>query len=47
MRLTPILIAEGRKEDLRKKYEQKFSIDPELKDLLLPKMRRIRSRNYI
>ena len=33
MRLTPILIAEGRKEDLRKKYEQKFSIDPELEAL--------------
>ena len=33
MRLTPILIAEGRKEDLRKKYEEKFSIDPELEAL--------------
>jgi len=29
MRLAPILIAEGRKEDLRKKYEEKFSADPE------------------
>jgi hypothetical protein len=29
MRLAPILIIEGRKEDLRKKYESKFSADPE------------------
>ena len=29
MRLVPILIIEGRKEDLRKKYEEKFSADPE------------------
>ena len=34
MRLTPILIAEGRKEDLRKKYEQKFSADPEHLEIL-------------
>jgi len=34
MRLTPILIAEGRKEDLRKKYEEKFSADPEHIELL-------------
>ena len=34
MRLTPILIAEGRKEDLRKKYEEKFSADPEHTELL-------------
>ena len=29
MRLAPILIIEGRKEDLRKKYGKKFSADPE------------------
>ena len=34
MRLTPILIAEGRKEDLRKKYEEKFSVDPDFLETL-------------
>ena len=34
MRLTPILIAEGRKEDLRKKYKQKFSADQDHLDTL-------------
>ena len=29
MRLAPLLIIEGRKEDLRKKYKSKFSADPE------------------
>jgi hypothetical protein len=34
MRLVPILIAEGRKEDLRKKYEEKFSVDPDFLETL-------------
>jgi hypothetical protein len=34
MRLTPILIAEGRKEDLRKKYEQKFSANQDNLDTI-------------
>jgi hypothetical protein len=35
MRLTPILIQEGRKEDLRKKYTQKFKEYPETLDFIL------------
>ena len=34
MRLVPILIAEGRKEDLRKKYEEKFSVDSDFLETL-------------
>ena len=34
MRLTPILIQEGRKEDLRKKYKQKFSTDQDNLDTI-------------
>jgi hypothetical protein len=34
MRLTPILIQEGRKEDLRKKYKQKFSVDQDNLDTI-------------
>jgi hypothetical protein len=34
MRLTPILIQEGRKEDLRKKYKQKFSEDQDNLDTI-------------
>ena len=34
MRLVPILIAEGRKENLRKKYEEKFSVDPDFLETL-------------
>jgi hypothetical protein len=34
MRLTPILILEGRKEDLRKKYKQKFSADQDNLDTI-------------
>jgi hypothetical protein len=34
MRLTPILIQEGRKEDLRKKYKQKFSADQDNLDTI-------------
>ena len=34
MRLVPILISEGRKEDLRKKYEEKFSVDPDFLETL-------------
>ena len=33
MKFISLLLSEGRKEDLRKKYEQKFSIDPELEAL--------------
>ena len=35
MRLTPILIQEGRKEDLRKKYTEKFKEYPETLDFIL------------
>ena len=35
MRLTPILIVEGRKEDLRKKYTEKFKEYPENLDFIL------------
>jgi hypothetical protein len=35
MRLTPILIREGRKEDLRKKYTEKFKEYPETLDFIL------------
>ena len=35
MRLTPILIKEGRKEDLRKKYSNKFKEYPETLDFIL------------
>jgi hypothetical protein len=35
MRLTPILIQEGRKEDLRKKYIEKFKEYPETLDFIL------------
>jgi hypothetical protein len=35
MRLTPILIQEGRKEDLRKKYTEKFKEYPENLDFIL------------
>ena len=35
MRLTPILIKEGRKEDLRKKYIEKFKEYPETLDFIL------------
>lgn len=35
MRLAPILIQEGRKEDLRKKYESKFSDNPDMLDYAL------------
>jgi len=35
MRLAPILIAEGRKEDLRKKYTEKFKEYPENLDFIL------------
>ena len=35
MRLTPILIVEGRKEDLRKKYTEKFREYPENLDFIL------------
>jgi hypothetical protein len=35
MRLTPILIVEGRKEDLRKKYTEKFKEYPETLDFIL------------
>ena len=35
MRLTPILIQEGRKEDLRKKYSEKFKEYPENLDFIL------------
>ena len=34
MRLVPILISEGRKEDLRKKYEEKFSVDSDFLETL-------------
>ena len=35
MRLTPILLQEGRKEDLRKKYTEKFKEYPETLDFIL------------
>jgi hypothetical protein len=35
MRLTPILIQEGRKEDLRKKYTEKFKEYPDFLDFIL------------
>jgi hypothetical protein len=35
MRLTPILLQEGRKEDLRKKYTEKFKDYPETLDFIL------------
>ena len=35
MRLAPILIQEGRKDDLRKKYESKFSDYPDMLDYAL------------
>jgi hypothetical protein len=35
MRLTPILIQEGRKEDLQKKYTEKFKEYPENLDFIL------------
>jgi hypothetical protein len=35
MRLTPIIIQEGRKEDLQKKYTEKFKEYPENLDFIL------------